>query len=356
MEYRTIDRVKEQLHSAVFTKGILFETKDLQRKRFKWVPYFMYLRKNGSPYSLIWLGLPMQDQINKRESKALHLLNANQVLTEKNNVEDVPKFQEEVAKPDGFMEVRNIEKIKIEKNLELAVSQYNMHTSGMKDFRNIVGVNPDALGEPSEIRSGVGVKAKVAMTDLIVAPVFDNTKRTRVCLAKTVLELVKLHYTEGKILAITDDLRKTRSVKLSKEQIASIKQGIYDVIEEDAPDITTLQQEQFALLLQYLPQIIPLGPFWSKKLIQMSDIRAKDDIIKEIETLEKPQPDLPKISFTADITHLTAPERGAAWQMMGRPDIAQGIAQWQRSGAAQSQTGSLSLPVTNLCKILAISV
>lgn len=78
------------------------------------------------------------------------------------------------------MEVRNIENIKIEKNLELAVLQYNLHTTAMKDFRHIVGVNPDALGEPSEIRPGVGVKAKVAMTNLIVAPVFDNTKRRRV--------------------------------------------------------------------------------------------------------------------------------------------------------------------------------
>ncbi len=328
-DYRTIDKVVQSLHSAVFTKGILFEHKELERKRFKWIPYFMYRKKNGAPYSLVWLGLSMQDAINKRESKAVHLLNTRQTITQKNNIEDLVKFAEEGAKPDGIQEVRDIEKVKISEHQDLGQIHYNMHMGAMKDYRAIVGVNPDALGEPSEIRSGVGVKAKVAMTDLIVAPVFDNSRRTRIVLAKTVLEFVKLYYTPGKIFSITDDMKKTQAVMLGAEQIKSIKQGVYDIIEEDTPDVTSIKQEQFALLLQYLPQIIPFGPFWQKTLLRLSDLQEKDDLIKQLEGMEKPPPERPKISFTADLTELTAPERGAAWGMMGREDLAQGIEQSQ---------------------------
>ena len=326
-EYRQADRVETKLHSAVFTRAILLEHKDLERKRYKWVPFFMYRRKNGSPYSLIWLGLSMQDAINKRESKSTHLLNNNRVLTEKNNIEDKTQFAEEMAKPDGIAEVRSIEKIKVDDHKDLGQIFYAMHLGGMKDFRSIVGVNPEALGEPSEMRSGVGVKAKVAMTDLVVAPVFDNTRRTRVCLAKTVLEFVQLYYTEGKIFSITDDLKKTRSVNLDAAQIGAIKQGIYDIVEEDAPDITSVRQEQWALLMQYIPQMVQLGPFWQKVMLRLSDLREKDDLIKEMESTQKPPPDLPRITVTAKLEELTAPERGAMWEIMGRPDIGQGIAQ-----------------------------
>lgn len=326
-EYRTIDRVVEKLQSAVFTKGIIFEHKELERKRFKWTPYFMYRRKNGSPYSLIWLGLSMQDQINKFQSKATHLLSTNRVITEKNNIEDLVRFAEEMAKPDGIPEVRNIEKIRPDEHKDLGQIFWNMHSGSMKEFRTITGVNPDALGEPSEIRSGVGVKAKVAMTDLVVAPVYDNCRRTRVALAKTVLEFVKLYYTEGKIFSITDDMKKTKSVILGKDAIASIKQGIYDVIEEDAPDITSIRQEQWALMLQYLPQIIPLGPFWQKVMLRLSDLNEKEDLLKEMEAMSKPPPDLPKISFAAKLEEMIGIERGAAWEMMGRPDVAEAIKQ-----------------------------
>lgn len=326
-QYRQIDRIEETLHSAVFTKGIVFETKKLERKRFKWVPYFMYRRKNGSPYSLIWLGISMQDAINKRESKATHLLNNNRVISTKNNIEDLKKFREEMAKPDGVAEVKNLDQMKIDEHKDLGQIFYSMHVGGMKDFRSIVGVNPDALGEPSEIRSGVGVKAKVAMTELVVAPVFDNTRRTRISLAKTVLEFVRLYYTPGKVMSITDDMKKTKSVTLGEGQISSIKQGIYDVIEEDAPDITSVRQEQYALFMQYAEAIAKLPPFWQEAVLRLSDLQEKDDLINALKQGTQPPPERPKISFTADLTELTSPERGRAWTMMGQPDLGEGLEQ-----------------------------
>lgn len=324
--FKQVDRVETKLHSAVFTKGIILETKDLKRKRFKWVPLFMYRRKSGSPYSLVWLGLQMQDMINKYHSKSTHLLNSTRTITSKGNIEDKKEWATQIASPDGIAEAKDIEKVKVQEHTDLGQVFYNMHISGMKDFRSIVGVNPDALGEPSEIRSGVGVKAKVAMTDLVVAPVFDNCRRTRVCLGKTILEFVQLYYTEGKIFSITDDLKKTRSVSLKAAEMSSIKQGIYDVVEEDAADITTIRAEQHALLLQYMPQIVPLGPFWQKVALRTSDIVEKDDLIAELEKMSKPPPDMPKISFTSKLEEMHGPERAAAWEMMGRPDVGQAIA------------------------------
>ena len=325
-DYEEIDRLKATMHMAVWSGGILFEHKELKRDRFPFVPYFVQRKKDGSPYSLVLLATPMQDQINKRESKALHLLNTNQVIYQTNAIADEDKFAEEKAKPDGMLEVRNVDQVKIERNLELAATQFNMHNQAKHDFRSITGINPDALGEPSEVRSGVGIARKVAMTDLIIAPIFDNLRRTRVNLAKNILELVQKYYTEPKVFSITDDLRQTKVVTLNQKG-DDIKQRIYDVVADEVQDISTLQQEQYQMLAQSLPNILQFGPGWAELLIQMSDLRNKDDLIKRMKAITQPPPTEPKVAISAQLDNLTAPERAFFYQKMGSPELAQVILQ-----------------------------
>lgn len=332
--YREIDRLSHKMHCAVFISGVLLEHKEMDREYFPFVPYFAYRKKSGEPYSLIFLALPMQDAINKRESKALHLLNTNQAIMEENAVENEDELAIQKARPDGIISLRPgyKEKFELHNNIELAATQFNMHNQGKVDFRHITGINPEALGEPSEVRSGVGIARKVAMTDLVIAPLYDNFRRTRILLARNILELVQKYYTEEKLFYILDDLKKTRAVALNKRQPDGtiqndVKQGIYDVVAEDMPDITTLQQEQFQLLAQALPNILPFGPFWTKKLIQLSDIRNKDEFIKEIEAQSGPPPVEPKVNLTVQFDKLPPSERAFYYMKMGSPEMAQVVMQ-----------------------------
>ncbi len=301
---RRIDRLKHKMKMGMFSGGILFEHKEVDRDRFPYVPNFVHRKKSGAPYSLIEIALTMQDAINKRESKALHLLNTNQLLVERGTVRDKNEIQNEMARPDGFLEFEagaiSNKRVQIEKNIDLAVSQFNLHNEAKSDFRKITGVNPDALGERSEVRSGVGIARKQAMTDIIIAPVFDNLRRSRIILAGNVLELIQKYWTERKLFYITDDLNATRQVVLnsSPEQTEAIKQSIFDVVVDDLPDTTTLQQEQFQNITNILPQILPFGPFWTTLLFQMSDIRNKDEIVKQIQAASGPPPPDPKISLS----------------------------------------------------------
>ncbi|MDZ4345290.1 MAG: hypothetical protein U1E51_22970, partial [Candidatus Binatia bacterium] len=330
VEYREIDRLNHKMFCAIFLSGVLLEHKEVDRKWFPFVPYFAYRKKSGEPYSLIFLALPMQDAINKRESKALHLLNTNQAIMEENAVADENELAVEKARPDGIIKLRPgyKEKFELHNNLELASTQFQMHNQGKVDFRHITGVNPEALGEPSEVRSGVGIARKTAMTDLIIAPLYDNFRRTRILLARNVLELVQKYYTEEKLFYITDDLKKVKAIALNKkgpngEVLNDVKQGLYDVVAEDMPDITTLQQEQFQILSQVLPTMIQFGPFWVKKLIQLSDIRNKEELIKEIEAQGQPPPLEPKINLSVQMDQLTPEERGFFYMKMGSPEMAQ---------------------------------
>lgn len=339
-DYREIDRLSHKMHCAVFISGVLLEHKEMDREYFPFVPYFAYRKKSGEPYSPVFLALPKQDAVNKYESKGLVLLINNQVLMEENAVADEDDLALQKANPAGIVKVRagylSGDKFKLRDNQELAATHFNMYQRSLEDIRRITGVNPDAMGEPSEVRSGVGIARKVAMTDLIVAPLFDNFRRTRTLLGRNILELIQKYYTEEKLFYITDDLKKVKAISLNKRQqdgsiLNDVKQGLYDVVTEDMPDITTLNQEQLQIIGQILPTILPLpnGSIWAKRVIQMSDLRNKDEYIKEIEAEAQagPPPIEPKVNLTVQFDKLPPSERAFYYMKMGSPEMAQVVIQ-----------------------------
>ena len=63
-----------------------------------------YINRENQRYGMVRGLISLQDEINKRRSKALHLLSVRQVIAEQGAVPDVDKARREVAKPDGYIE------------------------------------------------------------------------------------------------------------------------------------------------------------------------------------------------------------------------------------------------------------
>lgn len=327
---KQIDRIQVKMRVGIFCAGVIFEDKPSPHDHpyFPFIPYFVHRKKDGEPYSMIFTALSIQDAINKRESKAISLLTQNQAIFRQNAIADKSELADEMARPDGQIEIRGKygEDFIIEKNIDLAQTQFSLHQEAKSDFRLVTGINPDALGEPSQVRSGIGIQRKQQMTDIVISSIFDNLRRTRILLAKVVLELVKQYWTEKMIFYVTDDLNASRAVTLNgnPDHQKAIKEGIYDVIVEDMPDTTTVQQEVFESLAQTLPQILPYGPGWASLLIQMSDLPKKDAILQQVQQMGQPKPDDPKFSVTLDWSKLTGPEKAVfAAKKLGLPELAQ---------------------------------
>jgi len=335
--YEEYDRIIHSLCMGLFIKGCLLEHKVTDRKFFPYIPYFVSRKKSGEPYSLIFIALEMQDALNKRESKALHLLSTNKRIYEQGAVTDKVAQAIEIARPDGQEEVNKgfFERYREFSNMDLAAGQMQMFGSAMDSIRRITGINPDALGEKSEVRSGVGIARKQAMTDVIIAPVFDNFRRSRVIQARVVLELIQQHYTQPKIFYITDNLNATKAVNLDAGSLQAIKQAQYDIVVDEAPDATTRREETLQALGQVLPAILPFGPVWGEIMFDLVDIPDKEEIKKKVQAASQPPPQEPKISVTAQLDAMTPPERAAMWMKMGMPQIAQAVMQLQPQPADQ---------------------
>lgn len=328
IKYRELDRIKNKIRVGIFCANVLLEHTEVETRRFSFIPYFVHRKQSGEPYSLVFIALTMQDAINHRESKAIHLLNNNRTFYEKGAVIDKALHASEMSRSDGQVELERgyFDKFKVDEHEDIGQIHFSMHNAAKNDFRQITGINPDAMGEKSEMRSGIGVARKQAMTEIIIAPIFDNLRRTRKILAINVLELIQNNFTERKIFYITDDLGASKAITLNDGQngeINSVKQGIYDVVVEDLPDTTTMQQEQFDILANMLPQILPFGPFWTKIMFQVSNLRNKDEIVKQIEQMSQPPPTDAKFSVALQWSELTPQEKAAfAIKKLGMPELA----------------------------------
>ncbi len=333
VQHRIIDRLKHRICVGTYAGGVLLEHKETDHAYFSLVPYFAYRRKSGEPYSLITLALSMQDAINKRESKALALLTMNQIITEKSAVDDPQKAAEEIAKPDGYIEVRDGalsgEKFRIEKNVELAATQFQMHQRAQEDLFKIMGMDPRMGQQTGELRSGAGLQRKYMEASKPVATLFDNIRRTRKIMGRVVMDRVQKYYTPETTMLITDSEDQQRVVGITADMMERIKTRVYDVVPEELEDTATAQQEQVNQLMQILPQVIPLGPFWVSQILKLTTLRQKDELLNDLKALSGPPPAIPKVNMQANLDALQPIERAGVWDIMGRKDIAQAVMQQQ---------------------------
>jgi len=327
VKFESLTRTTKGINRCVFAGGMILEQAETSQKYYSLIPYYMYRRKDGGPYSLITLALSLQDVINKRESKATHLLNTNQTIAENTALLDKDDYAAELAKPDGIAIVADgalaSQRIQLRNNIELATTQYEMHQAAQVSFQQVTGVNPAAAFDTGELRGNAALKSKFSEAGKPVARIFENLRRTRGILAKVLLDRVQTFITAEQTMLITDNENKARVISLSQEMVQRIKTAQYDVVVEDMPDVTNVHQEQFALMLQYLPQILQFGPFWTKFLLKASDLRDKEEMVKELEAMSGPPPIAPRISIQGNIDKLPPIERAKLWELMGDPELAQ---------------------------------
>lgn len=297
---------------------------------FPYIPFYSGLRKNGAPLPLTSRLVPVNEIINKLDSKALTLITNRQTIAEKNAVEDVEKFQEEKARPDGFMEVREGAlsggKVLNTNNLEIGQGHLALLQEAKDAIRRTSGRGNEAMGMPSEVRSGTGIARKQMASYQISLPIQNNLKRTRVMKARLQHELMKQYLTEEMAFQITDDPNAPKTVQVTKGVLQALKERIYDLVITEMKDYAVLREQQAEMLLTVLPQLAQHGAWMVKLGIQLSEWRDKEGLLKMIDEQSAQGPVVPKISLTQDWKDLT-PEMQAYYALtaMKSQELAQAI-------------------------------
>lgn len=263
---------------ACFTQGADLKPVDktpyLNEKKTKSVcPLKMvscYVDSDGFRYGVVRALISPQDEINKRASKQLHLLSVAQVIASKDAVPQPEEFMAELAKPDGFAEMRpgfEIGKdVIVRDGLSLAQGQFQLLQEAKADI-NTIGPSSSTLPDMPESASGRAFIARQQAASQELGSVFDSLDQWTLSVFEIDLFCVRQYWTEEKWLRVTDDqeLRGYRFVALNRR--LSRGQRYQDLLQKGAPpdkaldiaagNMAPLVMAQVQRQMQMIGQIAP---------------------------------------------------------------------------------------------------
>ena len=273
-----------------------------------------YVERKGDRYGVVRRYLDPQDEVNKRRSKALHLISNQRAIAEKGAVDDVEKTRVELARPDGVVEVSPGMRFDVVENRDLAQGQFLLLQDALNTLASVgpnaalQGQKGDSSGRSQEIAQQAGT--------VQLGPLFDSVRYWQKRVMQAVWNRVRQYWTDEMWIRVTDD-NKTYFVALNQritkgeleaerlkdaqmsdeEKQARIQQLAQDpasqqpvtkndvakmnmdIVIDEAPDVVVLQQEQWIQLTELAKSGVPIPP---QTLIQASTLRNKESLIADM--------------------------------------------------------------------------
>lgn len=261
-----------------------------------------YVGRDNDRYGIIRDIFDIQDEINKRRSKALHSINSRQTMGVKGAVDSAAALKRELAKPDGHIEIAaealedaarvGVKPFEILQTGDQAAAQFQLLQEAKEEI-DLQGANAALAGETGESASGRAVLARQQGGMVEIAPISDKLHRFTRRVYEQIWLRIKQFWTAERWVRVTDDERNVRFVGLNRpitlleamsqmppEQVqqiayahglrpddprlqqpvgvqADVSKMEVDIILEEVPDRVTLQGETFEALMKYGPSLPP---------------------------------------------------------------------------------------------------
>ena len=165
-----------------------------------------------------------------------------------------------------------------------------------------VGANASVLGKDDRVQSGRALQARTQSGIAELGGLFDNLRLWSHEIYKHIWYAVKQFWTAETWVRVTDDERNIRFVGLNQMVMTpmgpqvqnDVSRMCMDIVIEDAPDVATIQAEQFDLLVQ-MYQANPEGPITAEDVIEASQLRNKKQILERQKQRQQPNPQMEQI-------------------------------------------------------------
>lgn len=287
-----------------------------------------YIDRENQRFGEVRYMIDLQDEINHRRSKALHLLSSRQTAGRKGAIKDVVTMKRELAKPDGHVEYEG-EKgdFNILSTGDMTTGQFALLQQAQEEM-NQTSFNSQLAGQGAADQSGKAISLLQQGGMLETLPLYNALLNWKTRVYRQVWHRIKQYWTTEKWVRVTDDYKSLKWIGLNidvtleefltdivqdtskpqaervgaatvlqgltqaqdprLQQVITVKNAVpeldMDIILENAPDAINTQQEQFQLLVQ-LAASRPEVPF--SRLLELSQIRDKDGIIQDIKEREQ---------------------------------------------------------------------
>lgn len=274
-----------------------------KHKYFGYVPFFGKREdRTGVYYGLIRPMVPMQDEVNARNSKQLWLLSAKRVTRTAGAVlGDDETLRTEVARPDADI-VLDPEKMRgggiftVESDFALNAQQFQALNDKREGIKRVGGVYNAFMGQNSNATSGAALNTLVDQSAQNLAEINDNYRFARALVGEILLSLViedlgnKPHAVEvsGKMPG-EEPQRITLNVPTYDQEAGiqyldnDVQRARLKVALTDVPSTPSFRAQQLMSLAEITKSLPPqvqsvVLPF----VLALADIPNRDEIIKAI--------------------------------------------------------------------------
>ena len=217
------DALKMTVRRMIWTANLHLQDKmtPYNHNSFSFTPIFCYRFKgNNMPYGVIRDFRDPQTDLNRRKSKLLFLLSANQYIIEEKATNNPAKFHEEMQRPDGMGMVKE-GKINMVKNVDHS-AQIKEHSEVAKDderfIHTISGVTPSADWQEKKELSGKAITNLENQSKTTHGVLFANYWHGLQLTGEKMLSNLEQFWDSEKEFRITGDQQKDEFAKVNKRK------------------------------------------------------------------------------------------------------------------------------------------
>ena len=285
-----VSKVMMRMHVAIMTpKGLLHVSMSPYRhNNFPFTPIWANIRgRTGLPYGVARGLRDINDDINKRASKALHILNTSKTIMDEGAVDDLDAFKDEVARPDAIIVKKPGKELTLNADRGLEASHLQIFSSAISLMYSISGVTEANMGKSTGQQSGVALQTMQNSGSLATADLFDNLRFAFQKSGEKQLSLVEQYFTETKDFRITNMRGTPEYIKINdglpENAISHTKA---DFIISEADWQMTMRQSATDELVALLKELAPVAPQLVATMIDLivenMDIPNRDELVKRI--------------------------------------------------------------------------
>jgi len=224
-----------------------------------------YVDPDNCRFGLVEEMIDRQREVNKRGSKLIHHLSTERSFHKKGAIASEKRLKSELAKPDGSIEIAEHAEWGKDVGIIGTDAEVQGHFALLQDAKESIrriGASSSMRGQDGPERSGVAIQAKQQANLVELGALMDGLRYVDRRAYRRMWEGIRQFWTGVKWIRVTDDENNVRFAGLNvpgefadkmPDNVKPLAQPVaemdVDIIIETAPDMITLQSEQFSQLI-----------------------------------------------------------------------------------------------------------
>jgi hypothetical protein len=267
----------------------------LRHQNFLLVPIWGYRRgRDGMCYGLMRGMRDINDDINKRASKAIYAASSNRMIYKKGAFKDIEIARQEAARPDMALEVDHLENVRFEKPQADMAMNFELLSFDREMLRNVGGVTDANLGRDSNAISGKAIGLQQDQGSLSTSELPDNLRLAKQLAGRLRLSHIEQFMTEKQVIRIVGEGQPIEWVTVNEQQedgsvLNDIANSEADYIIGERDYRETYAQAALEQMMELLGKIATYAPQVVMNVLDLvidsAEIKNKDEWVARIRKL-----------------------------------------------------------------------